>query len=143
MKMRGIKVARIKIFHIITGLNMGGAEAMLYKLLQNIDKSKYDINVISMMDEGFYGPKIQKIGIDVYTLNMKSGKPSFTAVLEARKLIKDADIVQTWLYHADLLGYIITRFSKRKKLIWGIRHSNLDKDKNKRSTLQIVKINSR
>lgn len=133
---------KYKIVHIINGLNIGGAETMLYKLLKHIDKSKYDINVISMMDEGFYGTKIRSLGINVYSLNMRRGIPSISAILKARKYIKDADIVQTWLYHADLLGYIITRFSKYKKLIWGIRHSNLDKDKNKSSTLKIVKMNS-
>ena len=43
----------MKIIHVITGLNNGGAEAILYRLC------KYDnINehiVISMMDNGKYG----------------------------------------------------------------------------------------
>lgn len=132
----------ISKIHIITGLNQGGAETMLYKLLKSMDKAKYDIKVISMMDEGIYGPKIRELGVDVYPLNMNRGIPSPMALLKARQYIKDADIVQTWLYHADLFGYLITRFSN-KKLIWGIRHSNLEKDQNNPRTIKIAKINAK
>ncbi|MGL5023155.1 MAG: glycosyltransferase [Cetobacterium sp.] len=132
----------IKIVQIITGLGNGGAETMLYKLLENIDRKKYDIKVISLMDKGIMGPKIEKLGIEVYTLNMKKGIPSFIIIKKVIRLCKNADIIQSWMYHADLLSFIISIFTKPKKLIWGIHHSNLEKDKNKRTTILIAKINS-
>ncbi len=61
-----------KILHIITGLNDGGAEAVLYRLC-NFDKS-YQHNVISLMDLGKYGPLLEDLGVDVYCLNMPAGK---------------------------------------------------------------------
>ncbi|MBP1969192.1 glycosyltransferase involved in cell wall biosynthesis [Virgibacillus natechei] len=133
---------KIKITHIITGLNMGGAETMLYKLLKHIDKDKYDVNVISMMDDGVYGEKIRNLGFEVISLNMKKGIPSFKFKL-AKRHIKNTDIIQTWMYHADLLGYILFKFSKVEKLIWGIRRSNLDPKLNKKSTIIIAKINAK
>lgn len=129
-----------KITHLITGLNCGGAEAMLYKLLNHIDQSKYDIKVISMTNNGFYGEKIKRLGIDVYYLNMKPNQLDIIAFIKACKLIKGTDILQTWMYHANLFGYLIKKIVKINKLIWGIRHSNLDRDKNKYRTLKIVKI---
>lgn len=130
-----------KIVHIIVGLNNGGAEMMLYKLLKYTDKEKYECSVISMMDEGIIGERIKKIRIPVYCLNMKRGIPSVQAIIKALGICKDKDIIQTWMYHADLLGFIISKIL-RKKVIWGIRRSNLEKDKNKKSTLIIAKINS-
>lgn len=130
-----------KIVHIIVGLNNGGAEMMLYKLLKYTDKEKYECSVISMMNEGIMGERIKKIGIPVYCLNMKRGIPSVQAIIKALGICKDKDIIQTWMYHADLLGFIISKILK-KKIIWGIRRSNLEKDKNKKSTLLIAKINS-
>lgn len=63
---------KVKITHIITSLGSGGAESMLFKLLQNTDKNKYDHNVISMLDRGVYGEKIEnELGIPVYTLKLK------------------------------------------------------------------------
>jgi glycosyltransferase involved in cell wall biosynthesis len=71
---------------------------------------------------------------------MKPKQLNIIAFIRACKLIKGTDILQTWMYHANLFGYLIKKVVKVNKLIWGIRHSNLDKDKNKSLTLKIVKI---
>lgn len=132
---------KIKIVHIIVGLNNGGAEMMLYKLLKYMDKEKYECSVISMMDEGIMGERIKKLGIPVQCLNMKRGIPSIQAIIKTLGICKNKDIIQTWMYHADFLGFIVSKILK-KKIIWGIHHSNLEKNKNKKSTLLIAKINS-
>lgn len=132
----------IKVIHIISGLNAGGAEKMLYKLLTHTDKQKYRHEVISMTDKSVYGPLIENLGIKVHCLEMKRGIPSLKSILKARKIVKNAEVIQTWMYHADLLGFIIYKITACKKIIWGIRRSNLDRDKNKLLTLLIVKINS-
>lgn|SRR5699024_3496681 len=135
-------MSKTKITHIITGLNMGGAETMLFKLLKYMDREKYDAEVISMMDEGVYGSKIRNLGINVHSLNMTQGKPSIKGFIKAKKYILNSDIIQTWMYHADLFGYFLYKFSKTKKLIWGIRRNNLDPSLNKKTTLSIAKFNS-
>src|SRR5699024_10971105 len=119
-------MVKVTVTHIITGLNMGGAETMLYKLLKNIDKTKFDLKVISMLDEGVYGEKIRKLGINVISLNIKRGSSIIKGFKQAKKEIKNTDIIQTWMYHADLFGYLLYRTLKVKKLIWGIRRNNLD-----------------
>lgn len=136
-------MSKVKITHIITGLNMGGAETMLYKLLKYINKDEFDINVISMMDDGIYGQKIRELGFEVICLNMKPGRPSIKGFINARKHIKKTEIIQTWMYHADFFGYLLYRISRTQKLIWGIRRSNLDPGLNKKSIMMIAKINSR
>lgn len=130
-----------KIVHIITGLDNGGAENMLHKLLKYSNRKEYYHEVISLMDKGVYGEKIEKLGIEVYCLNLNKGN-MFKSLLKAKKICKDFDIINTWLYHADILGFIMAKILLRKKLIWNIRHGNLDKDANKSRTLAIVKINS-
>lgn len=132
---------RIKVTHIIAGLNQGGAEMMLYKVLKYSDRNKYNIQVISMMDHGSLKEKILELGIPVDTLHIKRGEISIIALCKAIKLCKESDILQTWMYHADFLGFLISIFL-RKKVIWGIHHANLEKGKNKRTTLSIAKINS-
>lgn len=130
-----------KIVHIITGLGSGGAEHMLYKLLKYSDREKYYHEVISLLDNGVYGKKIEDLGIKVYCLNLNK-KNVFSSILRARRICKNFDIVDTWLYHADIFGFLIAKVLLRKKLIWNIRHSNLNKDANKPLNLKIVKINS-
>jgi glycosyltransferase involved in cell wall biosynthesis len=131
-----------KIIHIITGLGSGGAENMLYKLLKYSNKKKYYHEVISLMDEGVYGKKIENLGIKVHCLYLNK-KNIFKSILKAMRISKNFDIIDTWLYHADIFGFLIAKVLLKKKLIWNIRHSNLDKDANKPTTLKIVKINSK
>lgn len=131
----------IKIIHIITGLGCGGAENMLYKLLKHSDKEKYYHEVISLMDEGVMGDKIRNEGVIVHTLNISKAN-LISSLFEVKKICKDFDIVNTWLYHADFIGFIISKILLKKKLIWNVRHSNLRKQDNKRSTLTLIKINA-
>ncbi|MFL1994905.1 glycosyltransferase [Lysinibacillus irui] len=133
---------KVKVVHIIVGLNAGGAEKMLLKLLSYTDRERFDLAVISMTDKSHYGSVIEDMGIPVHTLNMKRGFPSLKAIIKAKKIIEDVDIIQTWMYHADFLGYLLSKFYSNVKLIWGIRQSNLERRNNKLSTLILAKINS-
>jgi hypothetical protein len=87
-----------KIVHIITGLNDGGAEAVLYRLC------KYDTTnthvVISMMDQGKYGPLLCDCGIDVHCLGMPRRKLKLKGLYRLRKHLKKErpDVIQTWMY---------------------------------------------
>jgi len=59
---------QLKIVHIITGLNDGGAEAVLYRLCK-YDKDNIYVGV-SMMDEGKYGPLLRDCGVDVHCVGI-------------------------------------------------------------------------
>ena len=39
----------IRIVHLITGLNTGGAEIALFHLLQNMDREKFEMQVVCMI----------------------------------------------------------------------------------------------
>lgn len=128
-----------KIVHIITGLNNGGAEAMLYKLLCETNQDKYNIEVISIMGFGVMGPLIEQLGIPIHCLNLNKRKNLWAAMMAARQTCNDADIIQCWMYHANIFGYMVNLFC-RKKLIWGIRRGHLIKGKDKALTIMIAHI---
>ena len=50
--------------------------------------------------------------------------------------------MDSWLYHSDLLAFIFAKIICKKKLIWNVRHSNLERKSNKFTTLLVVKLNS-
>lgn len=126
---------------IITGLSTGGAETMLLKLLQGLDRRRFTPEVISLTSLGEIGPRLQAMGIPVWALGMRPGRPDarcFWALV--RHLRQSApDVVHTWMYHADLLGGLAARLAGVRALAWGIRHSNLAPKYNKRTTLLVVK----
>lgn len=130
----------MKVLHIITGLNNGGAEGVLYRLVTH-DKSNEHI-IISLMDEGKYGPLLMEKGISVHCLNMSQGKLSIKSIAKLFKLIKSAkpDVVQTWMYHADLIGGIVAKSLGIKQVFWNIRHSTFDPSFTKASTIKVAKL---
>ncbi|MDR9793252.1 glycosyltransferase [Aeribacillus pallidus] len=135
-------MGRIKVVNLISGLNTGGAETALYKLISTIDKNLFNPVVISMMDEGTIGIKLKEAGIPVYTLNMKRGMFSFRSFLKLIKILRQEkpDILQTWMYHADFVGALIKIMFPKTKLVWNIRHSYFYKGIDKKSTIIIAKI---
>lgn len=131
---------RKKIVHIITGLNDGGAEGVLFRLCLNATNHRHI--VISLMDEGKYGPLLEDAGVSVHCLGMNPGRPSIKRFLKLVSLIRceEPDAVQTWMYHADLLGGLAAKFAGVRKIVWGIRHSTLEKGKAKKSTIAIARL---
>jgi len=116
-----------KVLHVIVGLNIGGAERMLLRLVKN--SHSYDHVVVSLTNIGKIGLEIQKYGVRVIHLGL-SGQPSFFQLKRFYELYKickrvNPDIVQTWMYHADLFGGLIARLSGCKYVVWNIRNNNI------------------
>src|SRR5690554_1063528 len=129
-----------RVVHIITGLNDGGAEGVLFRLCLNSTNNRHI--VISLMDKGKYGPLLEDAGVSVHYLGMNPGRPSIKRFLKLVSLIRseEPDAVQTWMYHADLLGGLAAKFAGVRKIVWGIRHSTLEKGKAKKSTIAIARL---
>jgi len=126
-----------RVTHVITGLNPGGAEMMLFKLLSAMDRVAFDSEVISLTDMGPLAEKIQALDITVRALGMRRGGPNPLALLRLAVWLgrSKPDVIQTWTYHADLIGGIAAKLVGGIPVIWGIRHSNLDPQGSKRKTI--------
>lgn len=128
--------------HVITGLNDGGAEAVLTRLCQNSKHVEHV--VISLMDSGKYGPLLIDAGVTVHCLNINPRMPSIFKFLNLIRLLKaeGPNAVQTWMYHANLLGGIAARLAGVRPVFWGIHHSVLEKGLSKRSTIMIARVSA-
>jgi glycosyltransferase involved in cell wall biosynthesis len=131
-----------KIVHVIASLDVGGAEMMLYKLLSRIDRRRYDASVISLTTLGPVSKKIEALGIPTRALNMKRGLPDprFLFGLKRRLDQEKPDLVQTWMYHADLIGGLAAKMVGDVPIVWGIRHNNLSPRINKRTTILTARL---
>ncbi|WP_299230702.1 glycosyltransferase [uncultured Halomonas sp.] len=133
----------MKIFHLITILEDGGAEAVLYRLCANDRKNQHI--VISMQGRGKYGPMLEAAGVEVHCLHMPAGRLTWSGVTGLFSLLKRErpDLLQTWMYHADLVGGIIGRLAGVKHIYWNIRHSDLAPGDAKRATILVAKLCAR
>lgn len=114
----------IKVVHVIIGLDIGGAEMMLKRLIEtHKDNPTYRHVVISLTSIGHAGQQLQTLGVEVYELGMRSvsGIPRvlFQLVRKLREI--RPNIIQTWMYHADLLGGLAARITGNRNVIWGVR----------------------
>jgi len=118
----------IRIVHVISGLDTGGAEVMLAKLLEGMDRARFSNVVISLTDRGRLGEQIESSGIALYTLGMRRGRPDLAALPHLIRLLKalQPTIVQSWLYHADLLSTLAVKWSGSPILIWNLRCSHMN-----------------
>ncbi len=116
----------IKILHIITGLNVGGAERALHSLLTNGLEGPFLNHVISLMGPGHYGPLLQESGIPVTCLHMRPGKPTPGALRRLVTAVSKAptDILQGWMLHGNLAATLARRWANRDAaLLWNQRTS--------------------
>ena len=132
----------MRILHIITGLDDGGAEAVLYRICK-LDKEYHHI-VISFQGEQKYVSLLQKNNISVHTLNFSKTRINIFGLFKLFKLIRQLkpDVVQTWMPHADLIGGVMARIVGVKNIFWGIHHTNLIKGKINRIVVIINKLNA-
>lgn len=123
------------IVHVITDLNVGGAEMMLYRLTAASSDAQMHHTVISLLNNGEMAKFILEKSVRVIELNFKK-KPllSFFELVKEIKKTKP-DIVQTWLYHADLLGGVAAFFLGYRNIIWCVHSTHLPFGGSKSSVL--------
>ncbi len=133
----------MRVAHIITGIGEGGAQAVLSRLCLNDPRNEH--TVICMMQEARYGRLLAERGVRVVYLGMPRGKLRLGPLVRLWRLLRQErfDVVQTWMYHADLLGGLVSRLAGVPRVCWGIRHSGLVPGESPRSTIAVARLCAR
>ncbi len=110
---------------------------MLLKLCAKIDKSRFSLSVISLRDHGTIGPKIEDLGVPVYSLEMRRNTPSIAVFFKLKKLLADLrpDLIQGWMYHGNIAACL---FLGKFVVCWGIRQSFYGLNKERQLTSLII-----
>lgn len=116
----------MRIVHVISNLDIGGAEGALCTLVEADRHHGHQHIVISMLSGGVNAERLRRAGARVVQL---SGTRSIAMAAKFRQLariLKDErpDVIQAWMYHANLAvslarlgGYV------QAPIIWGVRQS--------------------
>jgi glycosyltransferase involved in cell wall biosynthesis len=135
-----------RIVHIIAGLNIGGANVMLLKLLSAMDRTKFDSSVIVLMDKGILGTRFEELGIPVYETGMPRGRPTISAFRRITRLLDqlEPDLLQGWMYHGNTAASLSNLFSRKKTpVLWNIRHTPYDLADENRLTRSLISLGAR
>lgn len=105
----------MRVLHIITGLNAGGAEHQLRLLLRGLGPT-VECEVVTLTNPGPVADAIRADGTPVHVLGMR-GNHDVTALPRLARLIRAGrfDVVHTHLYRACVYGRIAARLA-------GVRH---------------------
>ena len=60
-----------RVLHVITGLDVGGAEVNLHRLLATLDPTRFEAAVVSLTTAGVMAEKISTLGIPVHALGLR------------------------------------------------------------------------
>lgn len=109
----------------MTGLEVGGAEMLLWELCREDMRCGRTPSVASLMSDGPMRERFARIGVQVVGLDMRRGNWSAPGLLKLAHLIRRQRprIVQGWLYHANLAAMAAIWLSgvlPRPRLAWGI-----------------------
>lgn len=128
----------MKILHVITGLNVGGAELMLCSLTKNLREAGVDQRVISLLGEGPLSSVINGNGIDCIHLNLSRGRPGVRKLRALAEQIVDykPTLIHSWMYHACAYSSsALILAGANMPILWGIHHAHLGLAHNSFSTL--------
>ena len=113
------------VLHVITCLDVGGAELALKRLILGDPLAGSRHTVVSLREIGPVGHELIAAGVQVHALRMGRPLTTASAVFRLARVIERVkpSVIQTWMYHADLVGGLAARVAGRKEVIWGIRQT--------------------
>jgi len=137
---------RTRIIHIINDLSIGGAEMMLYKLLLEVNRERFDPVVVSLRNRGLLNSRIEALGVPVHSVAMRLPLPTPTSCWRLMRLVRrlNPDLVQGWMYHGNLAAQIAVALARLPvTVVWNVRQSLYDFNYEKRLTAAVIKLSAR
>lgn len=133
-------MAKKRILHIITGLNTGGAETMIHKLCK-YRSQKVEYKVLSLTSFGPIAKKIEATGVEVQALGLWKSPLSLFKLFRLVPIILSfkPHIIQTWLYHSDLIGGVFGKLLGIP-VFWNIRQAKVNASLNKKHTVLAARL---
>jgi len=116
---------RIRVTHVITDLETGGAQQMLVNLLAATDRTHVDHDVVSLGPTGPMAERIASSGVPVRCLDLRRTRPNPLVVsrLGAWLRSRQSDVVHGWLTHANLAAGLAARAVRYPQVIWSLHTS--------------------
>ncbi len=135
----------IRIAFVITGLEVGGAEMMLVKLLSRLNRKKFESHVISLQSGGPLKTEIEALGVPVTEVGLHGFASLPGGISRLVKCCREfrPSLLQGWMYHGNLLASIAQKKISEVPLAWSIRVTADGRNLGKSLTRQLILLGAR
>ena len=132
------RTAAARVLHIITGLNTGGAETALCRLLETLRSPAFEHIVVALGPPGSLSGRVGAAA-ELHHLRMNAARPRPADLWRLRRIVRMSapDVVHGWMYHANIAATLAT-VGLGLPLVWGIRQSLDDLAKEKPLTRLVI-----
>lgn len=132
----GSSIDPLRVLHVTSGLGLGGAETMLYRLLRSLrgrDEQRH--SVLALTSGNCFD--FASIGVPVQSVDLRARRFLATA-LALRRTIRAfrPDLVQGWMYHGNITATLFA--PSGVPVAWGIHHSLHDLRGDKKATRLLI-----
>ncbi len=117
----------LRIAHVIGGLELGGAETLLYRLATHALPG-VEQHVICLGEPDWYSSRLTEQGITVHHLGMSSPLTALGRLRALRRVLAqvDPDVIQSWMYFANMVSSLVAKRSGIP-VVWSIHNSSFDR----------------
>ena len=119
---------RIQVALVITELEVGGAERCLVHIATGLDRARFACTVYSLAarpsgPRGSLVQQLEQAAVPVRFIGVRAAWQIGTAVRRLRLLLAEQEpqVVQTFLFHANVVGTLAVRALPSSRLVHGMR----------------------
>jgi len=122
----------VRVLFLITEFDRGGAERALYDIVSRLDRERFAPQVACLGGPGYYTERYSALGIPVHHLGLRAPRglrlapfalACAGAVLRLSRLLvrERIRVLQTFLFHANLLGRAAALLARTPVVLGGVR----------------------
>lgn len=128
------------IVHVISSLYPGGAQSALFRLCTSDTRNRH--TVLTLIGGGDLEAPLREQGAEVVSMGFSRQGVSLGGMVRLWRAMRRyrPDLVQTWMYHPDLLGGLSARLAGIRLVCWGIRHTALEAGQSSRSSILAARL---
>lgn len=138
-------MSQLRIVHVITTLDRAGAEVLLTRLVERLPADRFKGAVVCLGHRGDLAAHLEQAGWPVHSIGMSSPRISPSGLQRLREAVRREapQVVHTWMYHADLVGGLVSKLgSGAPRVLWSLHQSALPGGEIRTSTRILARFNA-
>ncbi len=115
---------------------------MLFRLVERLRERGWSQTVVSIKPGGSVWDALLDARIPTTSLQVSRSWAAPVGFFRLRRILgqENPKLLQTWMYHSDLLGALTARVGFQAPIVWGIHHTSLSRESISRATRAVAKL---